>query len=424
MFCSVNLILSFDFFCLPVSPAEVLLRHSTAVSSFYRSAIPRDFSICGVPSISGILNVRLPMKKKRVAVAMSGGVDSSVAAALLLEKGFEVVGLTMDISGLQKTSCSNECPRSFRGRDSAAEAKGVAAQLQIPHYVIKLNRMFQKWVVDDFCEEYAKGRTPNPCIRCNRYIKFGALWREAGKVGAAFLATGHHARIVFDKKTEMFLLKKGRDRDKDQSYFLYTLTQEQLGRTLMPIGEFPKREIRSKARQMGLAVHQRPESQEICFIPDADYIRFLEQRIPEFFREGPIVDTENRLLGYHKGILHYTIGQRKGIGMAAPHPLYVLAIHPNSHKIVVGGQNHLYKKKVTLSHLNFIVGTKPDSPASVRAKIRYKHEEAKAILYILGKDRACLEFERPQRAATPGQSAVFYDRDRVVGGGIIEGSET
>lgn len=364
------------------------------------------------------------MKKERVAVAMSGGVDSSVAAALLLEKGFEVMGLTMDVFSLPKGLCLDENLSSCCGRGAIGDANRVAAQLHIPHYVINVKRTFQKWVVNDFCEEYAKGRTPNPCIRCNRHIKFEALWSRAKKLGADFLATGHHARIVFDKKSGVFWLKKGKDRGKDQSYFLYTVTQEQLSRTLMPIGKFTKHEVRKKARQLGLVVHQRPESQEICFIPDADYIRFLQQRIPELFKAGSIVDTENRLLGYHKGILHYTIGQRRGIGIAAAYPLYVLEIRPDSHEIVVGAQNQLYKKKVFVSHLNLVAPTDIDAPLEVTAKIRYMHREAQAILFLLDKGRARLEFKKPQRAATPGQSAVFYDRERVIGGGIIEGTET
>jgi tRNA-specific 2-thiouridylase len=363
------------------------------------------------------------LEKKRVAVAMSGGVDSSVAAALLLEKGFEVMGLTMDVFSLPKQFCSDENLRSCCGRGAVADANRVAAQLQIPHYVLNMKRAFQKRVVDDFCEEYAKGRTPNPCIRCNRYIKFEALWGRARKLGADFLSTGHHARIVFDRKSGMFWLKKGKDRSKDQSYFLYSMTQEQLSRTLMPIGEFTKQEVRNKARQLGLVVHRRPESQEICFIPDTDYIRFLEQRIPELFKAGPIVDIENRPLGFHKGIIHYTTGQRRGIGIAAAHPLYVLEIRPDSHKIVVGTENHLYKKKVFVSHLNFVTPPNFDVPLEVTAKIRYKHPEAQAILFFLDGDRARLEFEKPQRAATPGQSAVFYDGERVVGGGVIEGVE-
>ncbi len=362
------------------------------------------------------------MKKKKVAVAMSGGVDSSVAAALLREKGFEVMGLTMEVFNLPKPFCSDEYLRSCCGRGAVADANRVAAQLRIPHYVISLKRLFQKWVIDDFCGEYARGRTPNPCIRCNRYIKFEALWSKAKKLGADFLATGHHARIVFNRKSGVFWLKKGKDHRKDQSYFLYTMRQEQLGRSLMPIGEFTKKEVREKARQLGLVVHQRPESQEICFIPDTDYIRFLRHRIPELFKAGQIVDKENRLLGSHKGIIHYTVGQRRGIGIAAAHPHYVLEIHPDSHTVVVGAQSHLYKKKVFVSHLNFVSPSDFDAPLEVMAKIRYMHREAKATLFVLDKNRVCLEFEKPQRAVAPGQSAVFYDRDRVVGGGIIEGS--
>jgi tRNA-specific 2-thiouridylase len=358
------------------------------------------------------------MKKKKVMVAMSGGVDSAVAAALIKEQGFEVEGVTMDIFSLQKQDCDNK--RSCCGRGAIADANRVAAQLGIPHYVVNLRKPFQDRVVENFCAEYASGKTPNPCIRCNQYIKFDVLWKWAEKAGADYLATGHHARVKHDESTGKFQLRKGKDSRKDQSYFLYTMTQEQLSRTLMPIGHFKKKEIRDKAERIGLAVHKRPESQEICFVPDDDYSRFLREKIPEAFKPGSIVDGKGCILGQHKGILHFTIGQRRGLRIAASHPLYVCEIHPASRTIVVGSDEYLYKKKVFLSHLNLISGMDISIPTTVMAKIRYKHREARARLLSLGGNKAQLDFATPQRAVTPGQSAVFYNEDVVLGGGIIE----
>jgi len=348
---------------------------------------------------------------------MSGGVDSSVAAALLLEQGFDVVGVTMDLYPLSPQN-SHRSPSCF-GRGALADAKQVASHLKIPHYVLNLRKPFEKWVVDDFCEEYARGRTPNPCIRCNQSIKFGILWDRAKKMGADYLATGHHARIFFDEKGRRYILKKGKDPQKDQTYFLYTMTQEQLARTLMPIGHFTKQEVRKKARDLDLAVYERKESQEVCFISHDDYAHFLEKKMPECFQPGLIVDREGQVLGNHEGICRFTIGQRRGLRIAAAHPLYVLAIHPESNKIVVGENKYLYEKRAVISRLNLIQHADFSRPVSVTAKIRYKHKEAAARLYHVDGIDAVLEFDIPQRAVTPGQSAVFYNEDHVLGGGII-----
>ena len=349
---------------------------------------------------------------------MSGGVDSSVAAAVLKESGYDVAGITMDIFPLPAKDCDSF--RSCCGRGAIADANRVAAQLRIPHYVVDLRKSFRKWVVDNFCEEYAKGKTPNPCIRCNQHIKFDVLWKRVGAMGADFLATGHHARVLFDESSDRFLLKKGKDLQKDQSYFLYTMTQAQLARTLMPIGHFTKRQVRQKAKSLGLVVHERPESQEICFIPDDDYARFLQEKMPGAFKPGAILDGNGNVLGRHKGIARFTIGQRRGMGISSPNPLYVCEIHPESHTIVVGSNDRLYKKRVLVSHLNLIPDVDFDSPVFVMAKIRYKHREARAQLFSAGGKKARLDFDAPQRAVTPGQSVVFYDGDYVLGGGIIE----
>ncbi len=360
------------------------------------------------------------MKQKRVVVAMSGGVDSSVAAALLQEQGFEVIGVTMNLYSLPKEYCRSEQLRSCCGWKAVEDANRVAHTLGISHYVANFRREFERSVIADFCKEYARGRTPNPCIRCNQYIKFETLMDRAKKLKADYLATGHHARIEKDSKTGRYLLKKGKDKKKDQSYFLYPMTQKQLSRTLMPIGNLTKEKVRRKADTIGLPVARRPESQEICFVPDKDYPGFLQSRIPEAFRSGPIVDPKDRVLGQHKGIGHYTIGQRRGMGLAAPHPLYVLAIQSDKNTVVVGPNKQLYERTLRATRVNLISIDNIEKQLAVKAKIRYKHQEAKALLTPLNSDQILVEFEKPQRAITPGQAVVFYHRNIVVGGGIIE----
>jgi tRNA-specific 2-thiouridylase len=360
------------------------------------------------------------MKQRRIVVAMSGGVDSSVAAALLQEQGYEVIGITMNLFSLPKEYCRSERLRSCCGWKAVEDANQVAHTLGISHYVADFRREFEKEVISDFCQEYARGRTPNPCIRCNEHLKFKVLMEKAKALKADCLATGHHARIEHDSKTGRYFLKKGKDKKKDQSYFLYPMTQDQLFRTLMPIGNLTKEEVRIKASKLGLPVAQRPESQEICFVPDRDYPGFLRNRIPEAFRSGPIVDLQNQVLGHHKGIGHYTIGQRRGLGIAAPHPLYVLAIQSEKNTLVVGTNEQLYERTLRVTRMNLISIDKIEKPLSIKAKIRYKQQEAKALLSLLDSDEVLVEFEKPQRAITPGQAIVFYDKDVVVGGGIIE----
>ena len=351
---------------------------------------------------------------------MSGGVDSSVAAALLKEQGYDVVGVTMNLFSLPKDYCQSENLKSCCGWKATEDAYRVAISLGISHYVVDFRKPFEKSVISDFCEEYAQGRTPNPCIRCNQHIKFDVLLKKMKALEADTLATGHHARIEYDKQNKRYILKKGKDRKKDQSYFLYPLTQKQLSRTLMPVGDYTKEEVRKKAQAFGLPVAERPESQEICFVPDNDYAGFLQSRIPEAFHPGPVVDSENRLLAQHKGIVYYTIGQRRGMGISAAHPLYVLSIRSDKNTIVVGPEKELYKKNLLASRLNLISSEKITKPLKVKARIRYKHREAVALVIPVDSDKARVEFERAQRAITPGQSVVFYDVDSVIGGGIID----
>jgi tRNA-specific 2-thiouridylase len=360
------------------------------------------------------------MEQKKVVVAMSGGVDSSLAAALLQERGYRVIGVTMNIFDLPENYCRAENLRSCCGWKAVEDAIRVASILGISHYVADLKEEFEEKVIADFCEQYATGRTPNPCIRCNQYVKFEYLMARAEKLGADFLATGHHARVEYDSRIRRFLLKKGKDPEKDQSYFLYPLAQKQMSRILFPIGDFTKREVRKRAQEMGLPVAQRTESQEICFIPEGDYAVFIKERVPHAFQPGPIIDTEGRTLGQHKGIAHFTIGQRRGMAIAAAHPLYVTEIQYDKNTIVVGPNEILFTRLFLANQVHSISMDKISQTLTVKARIRYKHKETKAVIRPFGKNKIMGEFEKPQRAITPGQSVVFYDGDIVVGGGIIE----
>jgi len=345
------------------------------------------------------------MPAKKVAVAMSGGVDSTVAAALLKSQGYKVFGLTMRL-------------HSERGDDPTETAKQIAASLNIPHYVIDLRRQFQQQVTKPFCAEYGRGRTPNPCIACNQYIKFGLLLDKALSMGADYLATGHYARI--EPMTGGYRLLKGIDPGKDQSYFLYTLGQAQLQRLLMPVGDFYKNQTRRIAREMGLPDIIRHESQDICFIPHNDHYSFVTKHIPS--KPGDITDTGGKVLGRHKGLAHYTIGQRQGLGLAADRRLYVIRLEAGNNRVVVGSFSQLSSQRLIASCLNWVSGKAPPDGDSITARVRYKSPGAEATLHF-DSDAAEVRFSQPQRAICPGQSVVFYDGEEVLGGGIIESSE-
>jgi len=350
------------------------------------------------------------MPKACVAIALSGGVDSAVAALLLLEQGYAVFGITM-VAG---EHCSG----------AVAAARQVAAHLGIELHEHDLQERFIQQVVRNFCEAYARGETPNPCVRCNRYIKFGALAARARELGADFFATGHYAGIALAPQDKRFLLQRGADRPKDQSYFLYRLGQDQLSLVLFPLADRTKEHVRHIAAQHGLPVAERTASQDVCFIPDNDYARFLLQRRPEAAAPGPIKDTSGRVIGHHRGLIYYTVGQRRGIGIAAAEPLYVVAMDLQDSALVVGPQQECLRQELRATELNWMAIDELRAPLRVRAKIRYRHEPAEAVVLPQEKDRVRVIFDRAQPAVTPGQSVVFYDQDDyfVLGGGIITGA--
>ena len=356
------------------------------------------------------------MMREKVVVAMSGGVDSSVAALLLKQQGYDVVGVTMKLYSLDQS----DLPAHYRGCctvDDVEDARMVCHRLGIPHYVLNVQREFQTFVIDYFCAEYQKGRTPHPCIACNDKIKFNFLMTRATVLRAGYVATGHYARI--ERCPEGLVLKKAVDASKDQSYVLFGMGQEELAHTLMPVGAYSKEAIRQMALEADFPNADKPDSQDICFIPFGDYKEFLAERITP--TPGDIVDTGDRVLGQHRGIEFFTVGQRRGLGVTGGEPLYVLRVEPETHRVVVGPEWALYQDRLWASPVNYTLGRPPAGPVAVGVKIRYKSQEAGAVLHPRSQG-ALICFDRPQRAITPGQAAVFYQGDVLLGGGIIDGS--
>ncbi len=348
---------------------------------------------------------------------MSGGVDSSTAAFLLKEKGYEVIGATMCIG---MTDRAYGGPARCCGVIDIEDARRVAVQLDIPFYVFHLREEFEKEVIQYFCEAYAHGKTPNPCILCNEKLKFGSFLKKALELGADFIATGHYARLEFDKSIERYLLKKGLDRKKDQSYVLFSLTQDQLRQTLFPLGELRKEEVRKKAFRCGLRVHDKPESQEVCFIQESSYHSFLSERLEKAFEPGPFVDRKGNILGKHKGIPFYTIGQRRGLRLAKGKPFYVIEIDRERNTIIIGEEEEVYGDTFLVDSVNWIVPQKKIALQNTQVKIRYNHPGSAAWISRKGEGEWEVKFESPQKAITPGQAAVFYDEDTVLGGGWIK----
>jgi tRNA-specific 2-thiouridylase len=365
-----------------------------------------------------------------VAVAMSGGVDSSAVAAMLHGQGYELIGLTLQLWNQRRLAGKEGMPEQVTGRccsiDDVYDARRVAERLGIPYYLVNEQARFERDVVRPFVEEYLAGRTPIPCSLCNNHLKFDQLLTTARQIGADRIATGHYARNEYDPERGRWILKRPADRSKDQTYFLFGLTQEQLSRTLFPLGEYQKPAVRAIAAEAGLALAQKPDSQEICFIPGGDYKRFIDAYLDEQGREmpetaGDLVSASGEVLGGHGGIHNFTVGQRKGLGLASATPLYVIQIDAGAHRVTVGGEHELLRGRFRAQRLNWIsVEPAVGEEVRVEAKIRHRHEPAAATVRVVEGDCVEVEFDVPQRAVTPGQSAVFYSGDEVVGGGWIE----
>jgi len=358
---------------------------------------------------------------KKVVVAMSGGVDSSVAALLLKKAGWQVVGATLRLwVDSQSEKQAGDEARGCCSYDAVFDARKVAMLLDIPHYVFDMKEEFFEKIVCNFTAEYMNGRTPSPCIECNRTVKFSTLRQKARGLGIDYIATGHYARINHEPDTESYKLLKGIDRQKDQSYMLYILGQEELAATIFPLGDKTKEQVRKIAADNGLNVAYKNESQEICFIPDNDYRSFLKRTCPEVINPGDIVSTSGHKIGRHQGIAFYTVGQRKGLGLPGPQPLYVVSIDPRNNLIIVGNEDELYRAGLIADKLNFVSGIAPRKDLSVEVKIRYRAPAVKALLYPPVGGCSRLFFLEKQKAVTPGQSVVFYRDEEVIGGGIIE----
>lgn len=354
---------------------------------------------------------------KKAMIAMSGGVDSSVAAYIIKEQGYDATGVTLklydndDICKTEKTCCS---------LDDVEDARNVSYKIGIPYYVYNFKDSFRENVIDRFINAYECGATPNPCIDCNRYIKFDKLIRRAEELDFDYVVTGHYAKIEFDEGLGRYLLKKAVDDTKDQSYVLYSLTQNQLSKTLFPLGSMTKVQVRELAEKLGLLNAKKHDSQDICFVPDGDYGKFIENYTGKKYRNGDFVDKNGNILGEHKGIIRYTIGQRKGLGLALPRPMYVCEKDIENNKVILGYNDDLFSKSLTVSDINLIAYERLERPIRVKVKVRYKQAEQWATVEQTDENHLHIEFDEPQRAISKGQAAVMYDVDTVVGGGTIE----
>ena len=358
------------------------------------------------------------MNKKKVVLGMSGGVDSSVAAYLLQEQGYEVIGVTMNVwPDFVKPLEDNG--RSCCSLSSVYDARSVADLLGIPHYVLNFKEIFQEKVIDYFVKDYIAGRTPNPCIACNRYIKFEELLRRANELDAFYVATGHYCKISLNEETKRYSLSKSEDLSKDQTYVLYNMSQFQLEHTLMPLGDYIKEDIRKLAEKLHFKVAKKPDSQEICFIPDNDYAGFIDRMASNTGKKGDFVDKNGIILGQHQGIIHYTIGQRKGLGVTFGKPMFVTKIDIKTNTITLGEAEDVFTSSMMVDDLNWIAFAELKEPLKAEVKIRYSAKPAPANIIPLKDGTVKVEFETPQRAITPGQSAVFYQGDTVLGGGRI-----
>jgi tRNA-specific 2-thiouridylase len=353
----------------------------------------------------------------RVVVAMSGGVDSSVAAGLLAAAGHDVIGLSMQ---LYDQRSSPEAFGSCCSLDDLHDARRVAHSIGIPHYLVNFEERFRETVVQNFVSEYAAGRTPIPCVHCNADLKFAELAGRAEAFGAECVATGHYARVAFDEDARRYKLLRAVDRNKDQSYFLFGLSQQQLAHAMFPVGHLTKPEVRAEAQRLGLAVADKPDSHEICFVADGDAAGFVERALPDGAREGEMVDTSGRVIGRHQGVHRFTIGQRRGLGLSSTIPLYVVKLDAEQSRVVVGPKEALGRDEMTAGNVNWIAGTPPASAIRATARIRHRHEDAPATITPLPGARAQVRFDDAQLAITPGQAAVFYAGEEVLGGGWIE----